>query len=85
MAFTWSRKNRFGKLYINGTKTGQEAARSPPDTLDLPSNDHIVFDIGLKRDSMDKGTFHGYLRHLMVIDRAISEEELRAIFAWSKK
>ena len=83
LAFTWSRENRIGKIYINGTQKGQQNATAG--SLDLPSSDHTVFDIGLKRDSMGKSTFHGYLRDLMVIDRAIPEEELKTIFAWSKK
>ncbi|KAL9988974.1 hypothetical protein ACROYT_G003473 [Oculina patagonica] len=82
VAFTWSRENRIGKLYINGTEKGQE--KGPPGSLDLKRNDHTVFDIGLKRDSLGESTFHGYLRDLMVIDRAISKEELMTIFAWSK-
>ena len=31
---------------------------------DLFENDHTVFDIGLKRDSMDIPTFDGYMRDL---------------------
>lgn len=84
VAFTWSRENRIGKLYINGTEKSQETASSSG-SLDLQPNDHTVFDIGLKRDSLGESPFHGYLRDLMVIDRAISEEELNTIFAWSKK
>ena len=84
VAFTWSRENRVGKLYINGTKSGEMGATSG--NLDLNPSGHTVFDIGLKRDSsMDKSTLHGYLRDLMVIDREISEEDLNDIFGWSSK
>ncbi|KAJ7360362.1 hypothetical protein OS493_016994 [Desmophyllum pertusum] len=84
VAFTWSRENRVGKLYmyINGTKTGERAGS--PGNLDLNPTNHTVFDIGLKRERMDKSTLHGYLRDLMVIDRAITEEELKSIFDCSK-
>lgn len=85
VAFTWSRENRVGKLYIDGVKTGEQTATGPQGILDLNPTGHTVFDIGLKRDSMDKSTLHGYLRDLMVIDSAISDEELKDIFVLSSK
>ena len=82
MAFTWSRENRVGKLYINGTKTGERAG--PSGNLDLNPTGHTVFDIGLKGDNRNSNTLHGYLRDLMAIDRPISEGELKSIFDLSK-
>ena len=87
VAFTWSRENRVGKLFIDGVKMGEQTAKVPHDILDLNPTGHKVFDIGLKRDSMhmDKSTLHGYLRDLMVIDAAISDQELRDIYVRSTK
>lgn len=85
VAFTWSRENRVGKLYIDGVETGQKTTAWPQDTLDLNPTGHTVFDIGLKRDDMTKSTFHGYLRDLMVIDAAISGGEVNEIFVQSLK
>lgn len=85
VAFTWSRKNRVGKLYINGVKIGERTTAWSQDTLDLNPTGHTVFDIGLKRDNMNQSTFHGYLRDLMVIDSAISEREVDEIFVQSIK
>ena len=82
VAFTWSRENREGKLYIDGDETGRGTATSG--TLDLNPTGHTVFDIGLKRDNMGKITFHGYLRDLMVIDRALSGDELKRVFTKTK-
>ena len=44
---------------------------------DLFENDHTVFDIGLKRDSMDIPTFDGYMRDLLVVDKALSGDEVK--------
>ena len=85
IAFTWSRENRVGKLYIDGVKTDEQTAKGPRHGLDLNPTGHTVFDIGLKRDNMDKSTFHGYLRDLMVIDSAISDEKVKDIFVQSSK
>ena len=84
MAFTWSRENRTGELFSNGTQIGTEAVKDHNRTIDLKPNDHAVFDIGLKRDGKKEKTLHGYLRDLMVITRAISDEEVKNIFAWSR-
>ena len=85
LAFTWSRENRVGKLYIDGVEKGQETTAWSQDTLDLNPTGHTVFDIGLKRDNINKSTFHGYLRDLMVIDAAISGGEVDDIFVQSIK
>ena len=85
VAFTWSRENRVGKLYIDGVKTGEKTAAWSQGTLDLNPTGHTVFDIGLKRDDMTKNTFHGYLRDLIVIDSAISGKEVDDIFVQGSK
>ena len=85
MAFTWSRENRVGKLYIDGVKTGEGKAAWSQETLDLNPTGHTVFDIGLKRDNMNQSTFHGYLRDLTVINSAISRGEVDDIFVQSIK
>ena len=75
MAFTWSRDRKEGILYIDGViKTSKSVANGP---LDLIKNNHTVFDIGLQRDSMDKPTFDGYMRDLLVVDKALSGDEVK--------
>ncbi|XP_078366557.1 uncharacterized protein LOC144650697 [Oculina patagonica] len=85
VAFTWSRENRVGKLYIDGVKTGEQTATGPQGLLDLNPTGHTVFDIGLKRDNMVQSTLHGYLKDLMVVDSAINEKQLKDIFVLSNK
>ena len=77
VAFTWNRNDRTGRIYINGVKTGKQTAH-PSKGTDLNPTGHTVFDIGLKRDS--KRALHGYLRDLLVINQAISDEEVDGIF-----
>jgi len=84
VAFTWSRENRTGKLFSNGTRKGMQEVTDPTKTIDLNPTNHSVYDIGLKRDSGKKDTLHGYLRELIVVERAISDEDVRDVFAWSK-
>ena len=84
MAFTWSRENRTGELFNNGTRTGIQVVKDEKKTIDLNPTNHPRFDIGLKRDDGTGKTLHGYLRDLMVITRAISDEEVKNIFAWSR-
>ena len=54
---------------------GRKSVSNGP--LDLIENDHTVFDIGLKRDSINKPTFDGYMRDLLVVDKALSEDEVK--------
>ena len=75
VAFTWSRDRKEGILYINGNKTDSKSVSNGP--LDLIENNHTVFDIGLKRDSINKPTFDGYMRDLLVVDKALSEDEVK--------
>ena len=66
VAFTWSRDR-----IIKGSKS---VSNGP---LDLIENNHTVFDIGLKRDSMNEPTFDGYMRDLLVVDKALSGDEVK--------
>ena len=75
VAFTWSRERKEGILYIDGIIKGSKRVSNGP--LDLIENDHTVFDIGLKRDSINKPTFDGYMRDLLVIDKALSGDEVK--------
>ena len=75
VAFTWSRERKEGILYIDGIIKGSERVFNGP--LDLIENDHTVFDIGLKRDSISKPTFDGYMRDLLVVDKALSGDEVK--------
>ena len=67
MAFTWSRENRTGELFNNGTRTGIQVVKDEDQnkTIDLNPTNHPRFDIGLKRDDGTEKTLHGYLRDLM--------------------
>ena len=75
VAFTWSRDRKEGILYIDGIIEGSGRVSHGP--LDLIENDHTVFDIGLKRDSINKPTFDGYMRDLLVVDKALSGDEVK--------
>ena len=75
VAFTWSRDRKEGILYIDGIIKGSKSVANGP--LDLTNNNHKVFDIGLKRDSMRRPTFDGYMRDLLVVDEALSGDEVK--------
>ena len=75
VAFTWSRDRKEGILYIDGIRTDSTSVYNG--ALDLIENDHTVFDIGLKRDSINKPTFDGYMRDLLVVDKALSGDEVK--------
>ena len=84
VAFTWDRENQIGRLYIDGTMTSKRTVADKSKSADLNPNDHTVYDIGLKRDERaDQSSLHGYLRDLIVINRAISDAELKDIVAKS--
>lgn len=73
MAFTWSRDRKEGILYIDGIIQGNRTVSN--DRVDLIG--HTVFDVGLSRDSMDQPTFDGYTRDLYVVDKVLSEDEVK--------
>ena len=75
VAFTWSRDGKEGILYIDGIIKGSKSVSNGP--LDLTNNNHTVFDIGLKRDKMNEPTFDGYMRDLLVVDKALSGDEVK--------
>ena len=75
VAFTWSRDRKEGILYVDGIIKSCKSVSNGP--LDLFENDHTVFDIGLKRDSMDIPTFDGYMRDLLVVDDVLSGDEVK--------
>ena len=75
VAFTWSRDRKEGILYIDGIRIDSKSVYNG--ALDLIENDHTVFDIGLKRDSINKPTFDGYMRDLLVVDKALSGDEVK--------
>ena len=75
VAFTWSRDSKEGILYIDGI--GKDRKRVSHGPLDLIENNHTVFDIGLKRDNMKIPTFDGYMRDLLVVDKALSGDEVK--------
>ena len=75
VAFTWSRDRNKGILYKDGI--GKDSKRVFHRSLDLIENNHTVFDIGLERDSMNKPTFDGYMRDLLVVDKALSGYEVK--------
>ena len=75
VAFTWSRDRREGILYIDGIIEGSLRVSNGP--LDRTKNNHTVFDIGLKWDSMHIRTFEMYMRDLLVVDKALSGDEVK--------
>ena len=81
VAFVWDREARKGRTYINGVLTGEQPA-SNGSSYDLVSNNHTVYDIGLKRES--NILFQGYLRDLMIIKRALAANEVRDIYVSGK-
>ena len=75
VAFTRSRDRKEGILYVDGIRMGGRRVSNGP--LDLIENNHTVFDIGLKRDRMHFPTFDGYMRDLLVVDKALSGDEVK--------
>ena len=79
VTFVWDREALKGSAYINGVLTDEKHAN--PDNgygYDLVSTNHAQYDIGLKRDS--RQSFLGYLRDLMIIQRALSANEVKWVF-----
>ena len=74
MAAAWDRNASEAYVFLNGQRVGTQAQASG---TYLKDNNHTVYDIGLKRDH--RVTLKGYLRDLMVIGKAMNEEELANI------
>lgn len=76
VAFTWSRVQHTGSLYINGHHLKSKIANISVETkVDLKNSGHTVYDIGLKRDSGE--TTGAFLSDLMVFDRVLSNDEIK--------
>ena len=80
MSFVWDREVLKGHSYIDGVLTGEQPASADNGYgYDLVSSNHVVYDIGLKRDT--NGLFHGYLRDLMIIKRPLAAYEVQNIYS----
>ena len=74
MAAVWDQDTNEAYILLDGQKVGTQAQASGSHLRD---NSHTVYDIGLKRDG--SRTLRGYLRDLMIIGKALNEEELANI------
>ena len=75
MVFTWERAEHTGKLYINGVYYKSALADTSIEPIvDLRNSGHLVYDIGLKRDTGQ--TSHVYLSDLTVFNRQLSDTEI---------
>ena len=74
MAAAWDRNASEAYVFLDGQKVGSQAQASG---TYLKENNRTVYDIGLNRDH--GVTLKGYLRDLMVIGKAMNEEELANI------
>ena len=74
MAAAWDQDTNEVYILLDGQKVGTQNQASGSY---LGNNSHTVYDIGLKRDG--SWTLRGYLRDLMIIGKALTEEELANI------
>ena len=65
-------------MFWNGNLVASKNANYT-DVIGLMKNNHTVYDIGMKRDGGSALTFKGFLKELMIFNRALNEEELEAI------
>ena len=66
-------------MFIDGQKV---ATKAVPSDIYFKDNNHLVYDIGLSRNTGNK--FKGHLRDLIVIGRALTGEELSNLAGESK-
>ena len=71
MAAAWDQDTNEAYLVLDGQKVGMQAQASGSY---LRNNPNTVHDIGLKRDNGK--TLRGYLKDLMIIGKALTQEEL---------
>ncbi|XP_032237012.1 uncharacterized protein LOC5511749 isoform X4 [Nematostella vectensis] len=74
---TWKREEKMMKIFINGTEAGSQA--STLSNVDFMYNTHSVYDIGLKRDSMNC-YMHAHVASLMIIHRFFLTNETTWLF-----
>lgn len=72
----WNRETKQLTIYQDGLKVSQTTPLTTSD-LDLPTPTRSVFDLGYKRDYNQVMT--GWLRELLVFDRAVTIEEVNII------
>ena len=74
---SWNRDTVQGQVFVDGKLMVTTPGRSDLGSLDLMSNSHAVYDIGLKRDSGNK--FYGYIQDLHVFRKVLTEEEMTRV------
>ena len=77
MAVNWNRDTLTSEMFLNGKHVYSTNAKS--NDIDMMSNNHRVYDIGLKRDSGSAKTFKGFLKELVIFGRALKEDEVNAL------
>ena len=71
MAAAWNQDTNEAYLVVDGQKVGTQAQANGSF---LRANSNTVYDIGLKRDT--EKTLRGYLTDLMIIGKALTQEQL---------
>ena len=71
MAAAWDQDTNEAYLVLDGQKVGTQAQANGSFLRD---NSNRVYDIGLKRDTGE--TLRGYLKDLIIIGKALTQEEL---------
>ena len=79
MVFVWDRSTRIGKLYLNGAHAGEKQSAYTGQDIDLNLTNHTTYELGLKKDSMEK--IRGSLRDLMVFLRPLTTREASTLYS----
>ena len=74
MAAAWDQHTNEVYLVLDGQKVGTEAQANG---TFIRENSHTVYEIGLKKDNRMR--LRGYLKDLMIIGKALTQEELANI------
>ena len=74
VAITWGRVDRKVRLYINGDVKRDTLIPDNP-VLDFKNSGHLVYDIGLKRDSAT--TTHAFFSDLIIFTHELSGTDLK--------
>ena len=79
VVFVWHRSSRTGKLYLNGAHAGEKQSAYTGQDIDLNLTNHTTYELGLKKDSMEK--IRGSLRDLMVFLRPLTTWEAFTLYS----
>ena len=78
IAFTWNRTKNEGKFAVNGNYVKTSLLVTPDANAEIRITSRKTYRLGYPANRNGAQTFNGYIKQLMVFNRSLNIEEIKA-------